>query len=545
MKRAIQVLSFLLLVWMYACTRPVNHTEADVAFRNAFIVEHGAGSLCLRADEVLYLLAMRAMHQAAGFMGLSWSAFGMMSAFSVLCAAATVHLFFHFCYRRFSLRPLSSLLAAALFAVSYGFWRYASEAAAIVPATLAAMGTLYVATTSRLTAPRFVLATAMAALAMLFSVLHVGAMLIVIPLYLVMRRRPWIAAAFVAGSLGWLSLGLMALHAIHGDFLTSYPSLFRYGENLSTGTFLKAIIGLGQSWLSGNFLLGWPAFRDWLCNMFPYRMLAEECYLGRQLPRRLVWGAAITFALAIVCAGIAIRRSIQARQQGAVPRKAGDALPGGRSTLWAVWTWAMVSTAGVLWFQPENAEVWAFGLAPVWLAFCGLVIVPLAQARTLWPVLAMALTMGLHNYIGGMSPLRLPSADLYSAQGTWMLSRARAQDAVLVRDETEFAFWMRARFAGRVEVAGSWIDPHAGFRELTSRVERIWAIGTVFDPTSRPGSPARPPGGAGAGTDAALRQMARDFELVHKDDAVEVYVWPAPSRESGKGIRLPVGGTSR
>lgn len=534
MKRVIQITSFLLLVWMYACTRPVNHTEADVAFRNAYVVSHGADTMGLRADEVLYLTAMRLVYQSARFLQLPWTAFGLMSAVSVLCAAATVHLFFHFCYRRFSLRPLSSLLASVLFAVSYGFWRYAAEAAVIVPATLAAMATFYLGTHARLTGLRFALTTAMAAVTMLLSVLHVGAMLVVIPLYLCMHRRPWTAFAYIVAALGWLSAGLAALHAIHGDFMTSYLGLFRHGGHLPAAMLLKAIVGLGQSWISGNFLLGWAPFRNWLAYMFPYRMLAEEFFLGQQMPQQLVRASAATFVLAILCAAIAVGRSIQVRRKGNAGDVAGASLFLGRGAIWVVAMWAAVSMAGILWFQPENAEVWAFGLAPVWLSFCGIVIIPLAQTRTLWPVLAMALTMWLHNYVGGMRPLRLPNADLYVAQSTWVLSRARAEDAILIREATDFSFWMRLRFPGRVEMVADWEDPRTAFDDLATRHPRIWSLGTVFDPAGRPGFPTPPAGSRSHGEEAGFRGLAREFALVHEDDAVRVYVWPAPSADSAQ-----------
>lgn len=490
MSAVIRVLTFLLLLGLYLGTCPVNHTEADVAFRNAWVVEQGAAGTPLRADEVLYLAAMRGLYGLLQACGWGGRAFDLMVFFSAVCAALTVQVFFLFCYRRFSLRPLSSLLAAALLAVSYGFWRYACEAEAIVPATLAALVTMYWATSPVVTLPRLLLISAGAAVAMLLSVLNAGGVLLVIPLYFLLARRPGAAAAHVVLTAAWLATGLLALGGLHGTYMVPYPQLLGMGGEFNLGVLARAAIGLGQSWLSGSFLLGIDGFRHWLVSAFPYRMLVEEVHLGRTLGRLEVAVSVATFVLALALAAVSIAMSLrQRRNHAACPDGGTVALKDGRTAFPGVVAWAAVYAACILWLQPENAGVWAFGLAPIWLAFCGVVIVPLARSRTLWPILALAAAMALHNYVGGLRLFRSPRGDAYVAASRDILARAGPEDAVLLRQTTHFSYWLRLHFAGRVEVLDSWTHPSEAWAALTARHPRIWAPGTLFNPEAVEGVP--------------------------------------------------------
>ncbi len=354
-------------------------------------------------------------------------------------------------------------------------------------------------------------------------------MLLVIPLYFLIGRRPRYGAAYLGVTAAWLALGLAALHAVHGDYMAPYPQLLGLQGGLNSGTLSKAAIGLGQSWLSGNFLLGFEVFRSWLVGAFPYRMLAEEIYLGRQLHAMEVWTAVATFFAAILLAGFSILLGLRLRRSSSSVEGGTTTLKDGRRAFVGVAAWAVVYIGSILWLQPENAGVWAFGLAPIWLAFCGMVIVPLARHRTLWPILALILAVGVHNYHGGIRMLRSSHGDLYVATSEWMLARRRPEDGILLRRWTQFAYWMGLRFPGAVGVVEAWKDPPSDWSRLKLRHPRIWAWGVHPDRRGLDGYPLLTD--ERTELELTLRMMDREFRQVQSGERGAVYLWEAPSSE--------------
>src|SRR5690606_32061048 len=101
-----------------------NRTEAEDAFEYATMVESGEHPWLYHPHHLLYGPSMQAGYKAFQAMGFEGRAFGFLMMVSSVSAAGSLFFFFLFCYRRFSLRPVSSLMPTGLLAVSYGFWRY-------------------------------------------------------------------------------------------------------------------------------------------------------------------------------------------------------------------------------------------------------------------------------------------------------------------------------------------------------------------------------------------------------------------------------------
>lgn len=454
-KKIVYILFFLISFLFFWGTDIANRTEADDAFEYAWQIEQGGQEWLYHPHHLLYAAVAKDAYIGARLLGYSGRAYPLLRLISALCGAGSILMFFQFCYRRFSLRPVSSLLCAGLLMFSYGFWRYANEAEVIIPACFVMLCALYLAVSPGAGWRKPVAAGVFCGISVLFHVLNVVPVFLAVPLLYVLRR------IFRGLFIHLLSAGTTVLAGYAGVYWFESPRIFEtapLGTTLSALSFFKGAVGFSQCVVSSNFMLGYSLVRETLVQLFPSRMLLEEIFMGEAQPLWLVSSATVSFVLLIAgfmalsawAIALIFRRDDSRRKRDRV-----ETVEGWR-TLMVVVVWFAGYAGALLLLEPGNPEVWVMGLVPFWLTFCGLVVAPLSRQNVLWPVLLLVVLLGLHNFLGGMLPLKDPAADYNRQKSAWVLHNARPGDVVLTAGNPVFERYLRYYSPAKVEYLHFW-----------------------------------------------------------------------------------------
>jgi len=424
---------------------------------------------------LLYGSVMKAGYSGVKCLGWNGRAFDFLMLMSSLSAAGTLFLFFQFCYRRFSLRPVSSLLATGLLGVSYGFWRYAAEAEIVLPASLFGLAALYCATGLDNRSRRTVaLAALLSVLAVLMHIMNAVVVFVAIPSFYLLRRRGGATAAhllFCAAGVGAVVFLLHSAGLIHeggdGGFLP-----------LGFGSFVKATIALGQCLVSGDFMMGFASVRAFLSKLFASRMLGEEFYLAARLARPVVLFSVLTFLMLGGLVLGAVRRAGWVWKNW-IHDRARIHLPEGLPAIAVVAVWFLGYAGLLLFVEPGNPELWVMGLIPFWLLICGLILLPLTVDNRLWLPLAILLLLLLHNAVAGIGVLGDPEKDYQYQKAKWILENVTSKDRVLTAGNPVFERYLRYHVEGDVIYL---LEAGPSPDELVASPGRVFVLGDVFDP---------------------------------------------------------------
>ncbi len=477
MKKLFYILLFVFSFSFYWGTAQYieNRTEAEDAFEYATMVETAGHPWLYHPHHLLYGPSMKAGYRTLQAMGFGGRAYGFLMFVSALSAAGSLFFFFLFCYRRFSLRPLSSLMATGMLAVSYGFWRYAAESEIVLPASLLVLVALYYATEPEPKRSAFVLAVAFSALAVLMHIMNAVAVFFAIPCFYLLRRR-WKAAVLHVV----LSVGIAA--GVFGAIMQSHPLYSAGGRfvGVNLGSFVKAMVALCECVVSGDFVLGLRSVRAFLGELFASRMLSEEFYLGVRLSRGFVLFSMFTYILfSLVCVACLSRAAWVWKNM--VTQRDRFQLPAGMATLLVAVIWFFGYAGMLLCIEPGNPELWVMGLVPLWLIFCGLVLLPLTVDNRLWLPFAMLLMLLLHNGVGGIGALGDPSKDYQRQKSTWILEHATSKDVVITAGGPVFERFLRYHFTGQVDYLYDLKADQLRKGELPAATGTIYVTGDVFD----------------------------------------------------------------
>ena len=447
MKKIFYILLFVVSCLFYWGTSHYiqNRTEAEDAFEYATMVESTGHPWLYHPHHLLYGPTMKLVYKTFQVTGYTGRALGVMMLVSSISAAGSLFFFFLFCYKRFSLRPVSSLMATGLLAVSYGFWRYAAEAEIVLPASLLILIALYYGTDAEAKYSSSVLTVIFSVLSVLMHIMNGVAVFIAIPCFYLLRRR-WKAAAlhvlFCAGLTAlvfWLTMRIHPLYAGGGAHFIP----------VGLGSLVKAMVALSQCIASADFVLGLRSMRAFLGELFASRMLQEEFYLGARLSRAFVLFSMLTYLLFTGLWVACLARAAWIWKNRALQRDRFQ-LPAGIATLIVAAVWFFGYTGLLLCVEPGNPELWVMGLVPLWLLFCGWVLLPLTFDNRLWLPFAMLLILLIHNGVGGIGVLGDPSKDYQRQKAKWILENASARDLVITAGDPVFERYLRYHFHGEV-----------------------------------------------------------------------------------------------
>jgi hypothetical protein len=478
MKRIFYILLFILSCLFYWGTSQYieNRTEAEDAFEYATMVETDGHSWLYHPHHLIYGPAMKVSYSLIKAMGFKGQSHDFLMLVSSLSASGSLFFFFLFCYRRFSLRPVSSLMATGLLAVSYGFWRYAAEAEIVLPASLLVLIALYYATDSEQKRRNFLLATVFSTLAILMHIMNAVAVFIAIPCFYLLRHR-WKAALLHVVLCAGIIISVFGI-VMQSQTLYSGGGAQFIGIGLSS--LVKAMVALGQCVVSGDFVLGFRSVRAFLSELFASRMLAEEFFLGAQLSRPLILFSFLTYLLfSLFFSGCMARAAWVWKNM--VQQRNRFQLPSGMATLAIAMIWFFSYAGLLLCIEPGNPELWVMGLIPLWLLFCGLVLLPLTVDNRLWLPFAMFLLLFIHNGVGGISVLGDSAKDYQQEKAKWILEHASANDLVVTAGNPVFERYLRYHFKGEVLYLHNWSQGQLKGGELPFVEGDIYVMGDVFN----------------------------------------------------------------
>ena len=477
MKRIFHIVIFVLVFLFYWGTAQYieNRSESDDAFVYATMVESTSHPWLYHPHHLLYGPTMKLGYSALQAMGFEGRAYDMLVFVSALSAAGSLFFFFLFCYRRYSLRPVSSLMATGLLAVSYGFWRYAAEAEISLPASFLVLVALYYATEPKPKRSAFLLAIVFSVLAVLMHIMNAVPVFFAIPCFYLLRHR-WKAASLhvmlSAGMTASVYWAISSTHAVYSGGGALYLEL-------NLGSFVKAMVALCQCVVSGDFVVGLRSARAFLSELFASRMLAEEFFLGVRLSRFLVMFSMLTYLLfgllGIACVSRAVwvwKNMVQHRDR--------FQLPSGMATVAVAIIWFLGYAGLLLCIEPGNPELWVMGLIPFWLIFCGLVLLPLTVDNRLWLPFAMLLMLFIHNGSGGIGVLGDPEKDYQFQKAKWIMEHASVDDVVVTAADPVFERYLRYYCKGQVVYLYDWTPVQLRNGDLPPTEGETYVMGDIF-----------------------------------------------------------------
>jgi len=110
MRRVLHILLFLVVFVFYWNTGISNHTEADDTFEYSLMVETDNHPWLYHPHHLLYGISAKGLYNTLKAVGYDGRAFPFLVFISSLSTAGAVFLFYRFCYRRYSMRPVSSMM---------------------------------------------------------------------------------------------------------------------------------------------------------------------------------------------------------------------------------------------------------------------------------------------------------------------------------------------------------------------------------------------------------------------------------------------------
>lgn len=550
MKKIICILLFVLTTGFFWLTglQVQNRTESEDVYEYALMVEQGRDHPWFyHAHHLLYGSLMGGVYRVAagirpwtpGEEGVRQSGVGhpaldaqhpvpsaqrpaptplravdVMRLLSALAAAGTLFFFFRFCYKRFSLRPVSSLIATAFLGVTYGFWRYSAESEIPLIASFLMMVALFYATDERGGRRVFGLAVFFSVISVLVHIMNTVAVFAAIPCYYVLRKRGRAAVAHIAFS-GGITIGIYMLVAA----VTPVHGLESGGMHwIGLGTIVKAFVAFCQCILSFNFALGFTSVRAFLAELFAGRMLLEEFYLGARLSRSVILFSTLTFlsfsgllAACLFRAAFVWRRMIRGQER--------LGLSGGIAGLVVAGVWFGGYAFLLLFLEPGNPELWIMGLVPFGLLVCGMLLIPLTHDNRLWLPALLVLVLFIHN-AGAMRMLSDPQKDYQFQKSRAVLAGATPQDVVVTAGNPVFERYLRYHFKGQVLYLHNLSPERLGRADLGALSGEVYILGDVFaQPRSlRIRFPEKT-----REIDAFAARIQPDCMLVHEDEFGGVY----------------------
>jgi hypothetical protein len=427
---ALQVLAVIGLTVFYLLTAPWYHTTAVDSYHFASIIVGGVDDEGT-ARTYLWLASLRALYEAVNVVVPQEDPFLVVGIANAILTALAVVLLQDLLRRYFALSVQSSWLAAGIFAVSYGTWRYAAELEVYAAAAFLSLLILHLAFRVPAIAPdrrakALLVAAIVGGLATLaYQPLGIVAGVAVLP-YLLVRLRVRETALYL-GAYGLLvGAGTLLIRYLQSPgSIWSGPALDTDGKmpvapGLSEIAY--AIVAFFQNIVSVNWIFLFEPTRTRLAADYRYSFIQElvasdHSYLGDTL-------YFLTLPLAALLIGGAFLLALRRRYQ-----------PAFTVAEFCVVVWIMIHSAMALALHPEGFETWLPALVPL-LILAGIRVVdPLVIAGRSWiPVLAIAVLL-VHNWFAGVAVMALAERDYNVEKGGPVLAEAGPGDILVLGND--------------------------------------------------------------------------------------------------------------
>ena len=518
MKRFFYILLFILSFLFYwnAGRYIENRTEAEDVFEYATMVEEGAGHRWFyHQHHLLFGPGMKLIYSGVQRVGYEGPAIHMMRLVSSLAASGTLFFFFLFCYRRFSLRPVSSMIATGFLAVTYGVWRYSAESEIPLIASVFMVAALYYATDSDARKRAFGLTILFSLLSVLMHIMNATAVFVAIPCFYLLRKRWKAAGLHLLLTVG----GIAGVYSLIAQFATIHGRGGAHFMPLGLGAFVKGAVAFIQCVISCDFMLGFASVRAFLGELFAGRMLLEEFYYGARLSRGHVLFSTLTFITFVVLFVACIARASWIWKNIVTDQKRFK-LPDGILALVVAGIFFFGYAGLLLFIEPGNPELWVMGLIPFSLLLCGLILLPLTYDNRLWLPFLMVLTLFIHN-AEALRMLHDPEKDYQQQKSKSILDIASEDDVIMTAGNPVFERYLRYHFAGTVIYLHHLPKEQLLAGELPETAGEVYLLGDIFN--QPPSLRVRFPGKTQE-VDVFSSQLESSVEHIHEDEFGGIYI---------------------
>ena len=478
MKHLLKLLLFFLIFSFYwnIGENIQNRTEAEDIYEYALMIENGNDhEWFYHKHHIAFGPLICSVNEVLRSFNIIISPLKLMRLVSALSATGTLIIFYLFCYKRYSLRPISSALATISFGMMYGFCRYAGEAEIPIIATFCMIASIFILTSQKLSLKLFFIGTLLSILSVLMHVMNTVAVFIAIPLFFILTKKFKVLIIHIV--INFFVIFMVYDHLLDISEILRSPVKFR--ENLDFGIFVKATIGFFQALISFDFVLGLSNFRIFLSDLFSNRMLSEEFYFGERLSITHIIFSSITFAILLIITLYAVLRSIKIWNNSKIEKTILLPIEGRKAFILPVVFFIGYSFLLLL-IEPGNPELWVMGLMPFSLLLCGLVFVPLTYDNKLWIPFLAVLILAIHNNMA-ISVLDDPSKDYNIQKSKYILSIADSNDLIITAGNPVFE--RHLRYHSDAKIIYLYSLPSGSYEQYDNDFDKknIYVLGDVFE----------------------------------------------------------------
>ena len=441
--------AFLGLVAVYLITAPAHHSLSVDAYYYALMITRDPVTDVQNPRLFLWLVSMKALYQSADAIVPGIDVFRVIAWANAVIAAFAVVFFARLLERGFSLRPAGAWLTAALFASSYGFWRYATEievyASAVLICLLIAHATIAL---DRAESGRGGLrAIGLGILGGIGTLFYqpIGVLTVfAVPGFLLVRRR-FLALALYGAVAGIITIGGFGLaHSLGtGAELPAAEFVFQTHHLVpsvpSLSDVAKMAFAIGHDLLSAQWMFAVEPLRERF-RLAQGFFLHDEHRFAAQNAGLLIWAAVVTLPSAAILGLLGIATALK------FPGRRFDAHE------FIMVIWLLTHGAMMLILAPLGFEGWIPGLVPLFVLAALRLIGPCIVAGRMWIVLALVAVFVLHNGLAGIGVQMRGGGDYLGVRGKALIERSGPGDLIVLAAHQNLERYLRFSDAAPVVV---------------------------------------------------------------------------------------------
>lgn len=481
---AVGLIAFAGLVAFYLLTAPQNHATAIDAYSYAHMIRDQSILAVPELRLFLWIACMQVLHAAVAWVVPNPDTFAVIGTVNAVEAALAVVLFERMLSRRLGLARPASCLTAAMFAFSYGTWRFAAEvevysAAALISVALVDRAlALNEGTVRRPLGPLLGLAALGALATLCYQPLGIVAAA-VIPTYLLARRplAQIVAYYAVAGIVVVVGLGLATwLDHLHNGAAAQFvldtdgtpPTL------PDAAGWAKTVVAFFADLVSVNWAFAFAPTRafleqNWMERFARELFSAENAGMGYLV----FWVTLPAIAILLITAGVTLLRKGRASPIRAIEVAA------------LVWLAAYVAMVGLL--APGGFEAWIPALPAFFILFGLRVVGPLADRGGTPVAIALLAVFMAHNWFAGIRVVASGEYNYYQRRAAPVIAATGPGDLIVVVGDWEFSRYLTYSAEARTILVQPPANPAA--RELLDRTLASGGKVILFDDSVTPGQP--------------------------------------------------------
>ncbi len=458
--------AFVCLVAFYLLTAPNYHTTAIDSYSFAWLIEDATyAEAPIRL--FLWIISMHGLYDLVSLIVPGADVFAVAAVANAVQTAAAVILLERLLALYMGLSLRAALLTAAVFAVSYGTWRYATELEVYATSAFLPLVLLHLAFgLKRPVGTRALVGLAAAGTVATLFYQPIGILAgIAIPVFLLLRTtfRPSVIylvvySAFVGAGLELIRLFKYAQSTLNvRDVLDTdgkLPHLPTLGESV------QAAVAFFQNLLSANWVFAFGPTRNIIATRYEAEFVQE--LVATQSAH---WTYYLFAATVPVAAALCVAALVLALRRGPGPRSLAP-----HEACAAVWL--AIHAVMALSLDPTGFEAWLPAIVPLFLLIGTRICEPLVASGRGAIVLALIPVFLVHNWFAGVALFGSAQADYNRLRGDALRAAAGPGDLLVAGDD-----WPFERYFNYTSDATSMLVWRDGVDVVTTAVAETLARG--------------------------------------------------------------------